>query len=83
MSRRDTYLLQVYRGRAASGRQWAARLTHVSGGEYARFRDPEALLAHLRALITDAEPPEVQGDAPMSTGDMETSASEGECHQRS
>ena len=83
MSRRDTYLLQVYRGRAASGRQWAARLTYVSGGEYARFSDPEALLAHLRALITNAEPSEVPGDIPAGTDESATSAAEGGRHQGS
>lgn len=77
MASRDTYLLQIYRGRAVSGRQWAARLTHVPGGASVRFSDPEALLGHLRALIEQAEVPR---DTPAGNGGAETSAEKGRCH---
>jgi hypothetical protein len=48
---RETYLLHLYRSRSVSGRQWAARLDRLTDGESLRFSDPEALLAHLQALV--------------------------------
>jgi len=44
---RDTYLLHIYRGRAVSGWQWAARVDHPRGGENLRFTRLEALAAYL------------------------------------
>ena len=56
MPARETYMLHVYRSRAASGWQWAARLERLPGGEHLRFHDPEALLAHLRAVLGADDP---------------------------
>lgn len=53
MPQRDTYMLQIWRGRALGGRQWVARLEQLPGGEQLRFADPRALLEHLRELVTD------------------------------
>jgi hypothetical protein len=51
MPAHETYLLHVYRSRAVSGWQWAARLEHLPSGESWRFTDPAALLAHLRIVL--------------------------------
>jgi hypothetical protein len=51
MPQHDRYLLQIWRSRAVSGRQWVARMDRLSDGERLRFTDPEALLQHVRALI--------------------------------
>jgi hypothetical protein len=64
---RDTYMLQIYRGQTVSGRQWGARLVHVSGGESLRFGNPEALLAHLRRVIAGVDQSQVG-----ATGQVET-----------
>jgi hypothetical protein len=59
----ETYLLHLYRSRAVSGWQWAARLQQLPAGESARFRDPEALLAYLRAVVGLGEHVPVQPGA--------------------
>jgi hypothetical protein len=51
MPQRERYLLQIWRSRALSGWQWAARLDRLSDGEQHRFTDPEALLNHLQSLV--------------------------------
>ena len=57
MPARDTYLLRIYRSRTVGGWQWRARLEHLTGGEHARFADPEALLAYLGTIVRAGEPP--------------------------
>jgi hypothetical protein len=55
----EVYLLRLWRSRAASGWQWAARLDRLPEGESHRFRDPEALLAHLRTVLeASVSPPD-------------------------
>ena len=64
MPQHERYLLQLWRSRAVSGWQWAARLDRLSDGERHRFTDPEALLQHLRALVDSeslAQGPEDEG----------------------
>jgi hypothetical protein len=51
MPHHDVYTLHIYRSRAPSGWQWAARLEHLPGGESRRFTDPEALLEYLRSVV--------------------------------
>jgi hypothetical protein len=60
MLRHEAYVLHIWRSRAVSGWQWAARLEHLPGGEQVRFTTPEALLAHLQVLVRriDGEAPE-------------------------
>ena len=55
MLRHDAYVLHIWRSRAVSGWQWAARLEHLPDGEQVRFTAPEALLAHLQALVQPGE----------------------------
>jgi hypothetical protein len=55
MLRHEAYVLHIWRSRAVSGWQWAARLEHLPGGESVRFTRPEALLAHLEALMQAGE----------------------------
>jgi hypothetical protein len=55
MPQHDAYVLHIWRSRAVSGWQWAARLEHLPGGESVRFTAPEALLAHLQALVQRGE----------------------------
>jgi hypothetical protein len=76
MPHHDVYTLHIYRSRAASGWQWAARLEHLPGGESRRFTDREALLAHLQAIVRDGQradpttevPAEVDGPAGTERG---------------
>ncbi len=51
MPTRKTYLLHLYSSRSVSGRQWAARLEHLTDREVLHFSDPEALLSHLQELV--------------------------------
>jgi len=53
----DTYLLRIYRSRTVGGWQWRARLEHLTGGEHARFADPEALLAYLGTIARTGKLP--------------------------
>jgi hypothetical protein len=68
MLRHESYLLRIWRSRAVSGWQWAARLQHLPGGQSQRFSDPEALLSHLQTLVRAGEPsdpaPERPDDGP-------------------
>jgi hypothetical protein len=76
MPQHDAYVLHIWRSRAVSGWQWAARLEYLPGGESVRFTAPEALLAHLQALvrrIDDGEAP----DIPAGTDDPATAPEEG------
>ena len=77
MATQETYLLHLYRSRAVRGWQWAARLEHL-GGESRRFSDPEALLAHLRAILLAAEPPAPPEDAAPATDEAATGVENGE-----
>ena len=72
MPARETYLLHLYRSRAVSGWQWAARLDHLPGGESVRFRDPKALLAYLRAVVELGEHAPLQPDASGDKGSPAT-----------
>jgi hypothetical protein len=69
MPHHDAYVLHIWRSRATSGRQWAARLDHLPGGESLRFSDPAVLLAHLQALVQAGEhsEPPVGADGPART----------------
>jgi hypothetical protein len=77
MLRHDTYLLHLYRSRAVSGWQWAARLEYLPCGESLRFNDSEALLAHLRALVLAREPSAPPAGTPPVASGPETTAAEG------
>jgi hypothetical protein len=62
MATQDTYLLHIYRSRAVSGWQWAARLEPVGGGASRHFTDRELLLAHLRQIVQAGDPSDQPGD---------------------
>lgn len=64
MLRHETYLLRIWRSRAVSGWQWAARLQHLPDGQSRRFSDPEALLAHLQAVVRAGDPPDAAPEQP-------------------
>jgi hypothetical protein len=64
MPAHDTYILHIYRSRAISGWQWAARLEKLSDRASRRFTDPEALLAHLRTVLQAGAPSEPTADTP-------------------
>jgi hypothetical protein len=64
MLRHEIYSLHVYCGRAASGWQWAARLTRLPGGESLRFTDPEALLVYLQAVVRAVDRVEPRAGTP-------------------
>ena len=55
MPAHHAYLLHIYRSRAVSGWQWAARLDALTEGTQVRFSDPAALLAHLQTLLVRVE----------------------------
>jgi hypothetical protein len=78
MPERATYLLHLYRSRAVSGWQWAARLEHLPGGESVRFRDPAALLAHLQALVQAAAQADLSRDTAMEATEEGGPQHEGE-----
>ncbi len=63
MPMHDTYLLHIYRSRAVSGWQWAARVDHPRGGENLRFTHLEALVAYLQTELGGGEP----SDQPLHT----------------
>jgi hypothetical protein len=73
-------VLHIWRSRAVSGWQWAVRLESLPGGESVRFTTPEALLAHLQALvrrIDDGEAP----DTPVGMYAPATASEEGGRHE--
>ena len=77
MPAHDTYLLHIYRSRAVSGWQWAARLESLPGGESWRFNDPEALLAHLRSIAGPGDPAGTPTEIPPDAGPPAASLMEG------
>jgi hypothetical protein len=79
MPQYDAYMLRIWRSRAVSGRQWVARLDQLPEGESRRFSDPEALLAHLRAILLAAEPATPPADPPPATDQAATGAERGAC----
>jgi hypothetical protein len=64
----EVYMLHIYHSRAVSGRQWAARLEHLPGGEQMRFTDPKALLAYLSTVMR-AEDPSATSRDPLAGDD--------------
>jgi hypothetical protein len=64
MPAHDTYILHIYRSRAISGWQWAARLEKLPDRASRRFTNPEALLAHLRTVLQAGAPSEPSADTP-------------------
>lgn len=78
MPAHDTYLLHLYRSRAVSGAQWAARLEHLPSGESWRFTDPEALLAHLRSIAAPGGPAGTPAETAPHTDTSVPSIVEGE-----
>ena len=77
MPAHETYLLHVYRSRAVSGWQWAARLEHLPSGESWRFTDLEALLAHLRSIAGSGDPAGTPTVTPPDASPPATSRMEG------
>ena len=51
MLRYRSFVLQVWCGNRYDHRQWVARLEGLQDGHRLQFTDPDALLAHLRALF--------------------------------
>jgi hypothetical protein len=80
MPQHDAYVLHIWRSRAVSGWQWAARLEYLPGGESDRFSAPEALLAHLQALVRRIEEGEAP-DTPVGMDAPATASEEGGRHE--
>lgn len=55
MPRYDAYLLRVWRAEPGDPARWAGRLEHLPDGHFQRFNSLEALLAHLRQLLAEAD----------------------------
>jgi hypothetical protein len=62
MGRYDAFMLRIWRSTAVGGRQWTARLEHLPDGQRLRFTDPEALLAHLEAIMREVDHPAATAD---------------------
>jgi hypothetical protein len=73
----DAYILRIWRSRAVSGWQWAARLQHLPDGQSVRFSDPAALLAHLQALVRAGVLVDPAPDTPSGADGLAPSTQEG------
>jgi hypothetical protein len=81
MLRHEAYVLHIWRSRAVSGWQWAARLEHLPDGEQVRFTAPEALLAHLQALVQPGEHALPPDGTALEKDQAQEAAEEGGSHE--
>ncbi len=63
MAEYDALILRIWRSMGIAGPQWCARLEHVQRAGITQFNSPEALLEHLRQIISPLMTP-VQDSGP-------------------
>jgi hypothetical protein len=69
MPRYDAYVVRIWRSTTSAGRQWAARVQHLPGGEIWRFSDPGAFLGYMASAAADVtEPLAETGDSALDQG---------------